>query len=366
MTHQSAPKPIELLKPGTHTDSSGRAFSFTAEDLAALAEGYDPKVFDAPVVVGHPKAADPAYGWIEKLEVRDDGTLLAWPGRVAPEFAEAVKLGHYRKVSGSFYPPAHAGNPKPGGYYLRHVGFLGAAAPAVKGLAPVELAGDEAGCVTIEFAAFDDAWTLGNIGRLFRGLREFLIDKFSPEDADRVLSQYDIDDIARSADRQELKAHQEPEATPTPAFAEPPIPTPTPDDPTKETDAMSTEDKERLAALEAENAKKDAQLAQFAEREAQARRDADTAFIDGLVTDGCLAPGRRDDVLSFMESLGADQTVDFSEQRKLTPRDFFRDLLAKGGRVIDLAEHSAGDGGQAAPKSKSLAEMQAEHYAKGK
>jgi len=366
MTQKPAPKPIELLKPGTHTDSAGRRFTFTPEDLAALAEGYDPQTFDAPIVVGHPKQADPAYGWIGKLEVGGDGTLLAYPERVAPAFAEAVRDGHYKKVSGSFYPPDHSGNPKPGQYYLRHVGFLGAAAPAVKGLAPVELADDEAGCVTIEFASFDDAWTLGNIARLFRGLREFLIDKFTAEDADRVLSQYDIDDIARSADRQELKAAgQEIEATPAPAFAEPATPTPNPADPTKETDAMSTEEKERLAALEDENRRKDAQLAQFAEREAQARRDADKTFVNGLVAAGQLAPGMKDDVLSFMESLGAEETVDFSEERKLTPRAFFRELLAKGGTVIDLAEHSAGAGGQPAPKSKSLAELQAEHFAKG-
>ena len=56
----------------------------------------------------------------------------------------------------------------PGKWYLRHVGFLGAAAPAVKGLKPVEFADDGGGVVfaDLEFAEGLSPWTLDGIGRL--------------------------------------------------------------------------------------------------------------------------------------------------------------------------------------------------------
>jgi len=45
-----------------------------------------------------------------------------------------VNKGRYKKISASFYSPNYPFNPAPGSYYLKHVGFLGAVPPAVKGL----------------------------------------------------------------------------------------------------------------------------------------------------------------------------------------------------------------------------------------
>lgn len=128
---------IEIFKPGSHTTNSGASVSFSASDLQQTAAIYDPGTHDAPVVVGHPKDNAPAYGWVKGL--RFDGQVLkAELSKVDPEFAEIVKAGRYRKVSASFYAPDNPQNPKPGSYYLRHVGFLGAHPPAVKGLKEVE------------------------------------------------------------------------------------------------------------------------------------------------------------------------------------------------------------------------------------
>ena len=49
---------------------------------------------------------------------------------------------HFKKRSASFYPPGHPANPTPDRPYLRHVGFLGAQPPAVKGLADFADAGE--------------------------------------------------------------------------------------------------------------------------------------------------------------------------------------------------------------------------------
>lgn len=145
---------IELLKTGVHTASSGQRVTFSEQDLARCAASYSPDLFDAPLVVGHPTMAAPAYGWVEKLSFAD-GTLRAAPRQVDPAFAEIVKAGRFKKVSASLFSPNAPGNPRPGTYYLRHVGFLGAAAPAIKGLKPVQFADDGDGILSFNDEAAD-------------------------------------------------------------------------------------------------------------------------------------------------------------------------------------------------------------------
>lgn len=124
---------IHCFRAGTHTTSQGRTQTFSQADVAKIAASYDPSQHEAPIVVGHPKTNAPAYGWVERLEARPDG-LHAIPRQVNAEFAELVKKGAYKKVSVAFYNENDRSNPTPGMWYLRHVGFLGAEPPAVKGL----------------------------------------------------------------------------------------------------------------------------------------------------------------------------------------------------------------------------------------
>jgi len=131
-----------IFKAGTHRTMDGRPLAFSEADLAAIAAAYDPTAHEAPVVIGHPKTDDPAMGWVSGL--RQVGTLLQAEFRqLDPAFAEAVGAGRYRHVSAAFYAPDSPRNPKPGGYYLRHVGVLGAMPPAVKGLGPLAFAEDD-------------------------------------------------------------------------------------------------------------------------------------------------------------------------------------------------------------------------------
>ncbi|PTM95067.1 hypothetical protein C7449_104130 [Mycoplana dimorpha] len=131
------------FRAGRHTSSSGQTLTFTERDLDAIAASYDPRTHEAPIVVGHPKTDAPAYGWIERVIAKSDG-LHAIPRQVNAEFSELVQQGAYKKVSAAFYPANAANNPKPGAPYLRHVGFLGAEPPAVKGLSAVQFSEGEA------------------------------------------------------------------------------------------------------------------------------------------------------------------------------------------------------------------------------
>lgn len=142
---------IRIFRPGTFTDIHGQTVTFGRPELEQIVATYDAAADPAPMVIGHPQHDNPAYGWIGKLEL-DGDVIVARPDDIEPAFGEAVRAGRFRKVSASFYPPRHPANPKPDGWYLKHVGFLGAAAPAVKGLGTVAFSeADEAAAFTLPF-----------------------------------------------------------------------------------------------------------------------------------------------------------------------------------------------------------------------
>lgn len=143
---------IHIFKAGKHASTSGQQFAFSESDLAATAAAYDPALHEAPLVVGHPQLDGPAYGWTKSLGLTADG-LFAQPHEVQPAFSELVAAKAYKKISAKFYAPEDPANPVPGVYYLRHIGFLGAQPPAIKGLKPIEFASEAGGIeFEIEFA----------------------------------------------------------------------------------------------------------------------------------------------------------------------------------------------------------------------
>lgn len=111
------PATISILRQGNFTALGGEAVGFSQRDLAELVSSYDPHSDPAPVVIGHPKTDDPAWGWVSGLKM-DAGSVNATIDRLAPAFVEAVREGRYRKVSVSLFPPKAAANPKPGKWYL--------------------------------------------------------------------------------------------------------------------------------------------------------------------------------------------------------------------------------------------------------
>lgn len=148
---EQTPPTIRIARPGTFTSNEGVAVSFNEAMLAATVAAYDRTSDPAPLVIGHPQLDHPAYGWVDRLDVQD-GELVAIPADIEPSFAEAVRAKRYAKVSARFYTPDHPANPKPGVWYLKHVGFLGAHAPGIKGLGTVQFSeGDDQGVATIDY-----------------------------------------------------------------------------------------------------------------------------------------------------------------------------------------------------------------------
>lgn len=306
------PNPIQIFKPGTHTAMSGTALSFSESDLAACAAAYDPAKHEAPITVGHPKHDLPAYGWIKSLAFADG--LEALPHQVDPAFAELQSAGRFKKVSASFYTPDSPQNPVPGVYYLRHVGFLGAQPPAVKGLRTPEFAEAEEGVV--EFADWGD---LQNAS-LWRGLRDWIIAKFGLDEADKVIPGYSVSSL-------EADAQQETDPAPLPAFTEP----------QPKGDEMSAEEKARLAALEAENATLKAESVQ----RANAARHADhAAFSEGLIKAGKLLPTQNDVCIATLDFMAGQETVvEFGEGEAKKPLvDGFKEFLRALPKQVEFGE----------------------------
>jgi len=314
-------KPFDIFRAGTHVPMVGAAIAFAESDLARIAAAYDPSVSQAPIVVGHPAIDAPAYGWVSGLEV-DGDRLRASPEQVDPAFADLVRAGRFKKVSASFYRPGQVNNPKPEGYYLRHVGFLGATPPAVKGLRPVEFAEDE-DCLTVEFGDWAAASGVRIAARLFRSLREWIIGSDGQDVADRVLPDWDVQSLA------DLPAEIDPppsvpDAPGAPAYADPP---------TREdldvTNPIDLEARER--ALQERQAALDARDAAFAAAERDRRADEDATMLDALTAAGRLPKTVRPiaDAL-FAEVRSLATTVDFADGDsvvKATPRDLLVRLL---------------------------------------
>lgn len=318
-------KSIQIFKPGKHTAMSGVTLEFTESILKASAEAYDPSVFRAPLVVGHPQTDSAAYGWVDKLEYAD-AIVNASTADVNAEFAELVNKKTYPKVSASWYTPDSPSNPVPGVYYLKHVGFLGGAAPAIKGLADASFAANEDGVV--EFTDWDQMTIAG----IFRRLREYIIGKDGVEAADKTLPSYEIESLQINA------ALEEDEPTTT-QFSET----------NNLGDEMSAEDKARLAMLETENATLKTENASFAEREKTQTlaitKAANVSFAEGLIQSGKLLPANKEATIALLDSLSAATTaVEFGEgdaKATKTPLDIYKSQLESSPVLVNFGESAA-------------------------
>jgi hypothetical protein len=137
---------IEIFSAGQHTDDQGRIHTISPTFLQQVVTNFNASIHESPAVIGHPKDNSPAYGWVSDLRV-SDGKLEVKLKDVDPDFEKLVRDGRYKKRSASFYVDKSSVGSAP---YLRHVGFLGAAPPAVKGLRDIQFT--EGDALTFEFS----------------------------------------------------------------------------------------------------------------------------------------------------------------------------------------------------------------------
>lgn len=316
-------KKIHIFKTGTHTDSNGVSVSFTETDLQNSINAYNPAIHQAPIVIGHPKTDAPAFGWVKSLTA-DNGNLYAVPEQIQHDFGEQVKQGLYKKVSASFYPPNSPTNPVKGVYYLRHIGFLGAEPPAIKGLEPIEFnENDKAVELTFDFSespsdtADTPEKTLFN--KVVSALGSLLFNEQPPSEPATPPNP----NPNPTSTPQKENAMTTPNPTPpinqapAPAQATPPA-TPDPRD--------------------AEIANLKAQIAQKEQAEAQAKIKADeqanSDFAETLVTGGKLVPANKEMVVAVLNAIDTANRatpLNFGEGNHSKPlADVFKESLTQG------------------------------------
>jgi hypothetical protein len=346
-------KKLHIFKAGKQCTKDGVEIEFTEADLAASAAAYDPAKHEAPLVVGHPQSNLPAYGWVQS-STAVGGDLFVAPSQVDASFAEAVRKGQFKKISASFYSPDSPVNPVPGVWYLRHVGFLGAQPPAVKGLRPVEFGEAEEGVVEFAEIAYETSWGFRAIARLLRSIKNQLIEDKGAETADKLLPEYDIEEVSRAAEAKVAAVEG------NPSFAESEEEMKDLEAKKKELEEKAAEFSERETSLEArEKALKDKE-----EAVAKTKIQSEAAdFAEGLVKAGKVLPKDKAGLVAYLS--GETSHVDFAEEGKTEPGDkeaWLKRFLANLPPAVDYSERSGGGGptGKPALTAAQLAEKAVE------
>jgi hypothetical protein len=347
------PLSIEIFKAGRHVPMAGRPIEFGEREIEEIVGSYDPALHEAPVVIGHPTHNGPAYGWVKGLARSAAGSVEARVDQLEPNFTELVRAGRYKKISISLYRPDSPQNPTPGRWYLRHVGFLGASPPAVKGLAQVELAEDEAGVV--ELAELDASSFLGALRRLLAehiGEDEVAAalgtssvpaeeEEFAELDAKALLG------ALRKVLAEHIGEDEVAAALGTPAQAEPET-EPTPAD---------MAERKRLGELRRRERELEA-------REAAARRREHEVFLDGLIRDGRPLPCKRELLVGFLELLERPAaTVSFGEGERRSAAVLFREeVLARLPKRVVFGEVGGPGSGSPGPGNAEAIAQRAAAY----
>lgn len=345
---------IPIFRGGEQVDSEGRVHDGDALIDKALAN-FNAARHEPPVCIGHPKDDAPAYGWVKELKKGADkmgNLLLAKFGQLEPTFAALVKDGRFKKRSAAFYPDGT----------LRHVAFLGAMPPAVKGLSDVAFSVGEA--ASFEFS---ESFAWDAIADVFRKMREWLIEKYDQDTADRIVPDWKIDDIRSAAnppaDEPLQGSYKEKEDKKNMNFKEKmktflgsigfdvsKIPDEAiPGEPANKSQQFSEADIEKIK-LEAEKKGRDAACAEFAEQQKQARRAAlkteIAAFCEALIKAGKITPatvafGLPEILFSLAES---DDQIEFGEKKeKATAFDRIKALLESATPLIQFNEVATRD-----------------------
>lgn len=298
------PDGIEIFRAGTRRADNGRDYTITTADLAAAAAAYDPARHEAPLVVGHPEHNLPAYGWVAGLQVVGDA-LVASHRQVEPAFAEMVAAGRFKKRSAAFYAPTDPSNPAPGTWYLRHVGYLGAQPPAVKGLKD------------IQFAQAADAVCFS--------------DPVSNPQEQSTMTQKTAEQLQAELDAANRRA--------------------------AEAEAQARQEKTRADQAES-------QVANFGEQTRQQRHAANVAFCEAQVKAGRLLPKDQARAVAVLNTLAASEPVEFTEggrADKVSPLEWVKALIEGAKPKVQFGEHAPGNAGdvvdRGAARGKSDAEI---------
>jgi len=158
---------IEVFHPGDY----GPKGKFQAQDLDQMVANFKAGIWTPPFVIGHPQTDAPAHGWVGAMRIGERGALEVKGKQVSAQLEALVKDGRFPNRSVAIYL-----DPKGTGPVVRHVGFLGAVPPEVKGLTPIQFSDGE--FIAIEFNEEDDVDPKELKKTVGESVREFFAELF--------------------------------------------------------------------------------------------------------------------------------------------------------------------------------------------
>ncbi len=201
---------MPILRTGNFTDKNGQLVNINTEKLDEIIENSDLSK-EPQFVIEHPRMDSIGFGTISKLK-RVGDFLLALPKEVNGKFKIAVNAGKL---------PGRSVTLDKKNYALKNISFLPPEiAPAVSGLGTYNFSKaddktEEDNLISlsqlfeeeeshfantendeVEFAQFTiSSYPFRTIQTLFRNTKNFLIDKFSLEEADNILPEYELNGL---------------------------------------------------------------------------------------------------------------------------------------------------------------------------
>ena len=352
---------IHFFRPGKHIANNGTEIVITAEQLKKSAEIYNAKLHEAPITIGHPVDNAPAYGWISGLEFNeDDGNIYAVPSNVNSDFEGMVKNRSFPKVSASWYMPDAPTNPSPGNYYLRHLAFLGAAPPAIKGLKEIQFSDTETGI--IDFGGIglvdDFVYVTTDIALFLDDFRDWILETSGAELADKLVPKWKIQNMRAAAPRMQANidalidaevqrrvpnsmvdfsedsnsmtanANTKPDVTDIAAQQK------------AIADQQAAIDKQR-ADMKAERERQDKEYVEFKEQQRAKTRAALKGQVDELVKSGRVLAAKGPQLLAVLESFPDNATLEFGEgdsAKKVSPKDWILDFIKEQPVQVEFQE----------------------------
>ena len=304
-----------VFRTGTHTDRSGRTRTFTGPDLDAIAADYE--AASASCVINHEQLYSPfSYAQIAAVERQGDLLMARCDAEsIEPQFAALVDAGRLHNRSVQLVRRAE------GGLRLGHVAFLGAEPPAVEGLPPLPFSAEALTYST------DEAWEryrdAQGLARLWSALRSLARRTLSADEADAIVSDFEVDAANQDAGAAREAATRQ------------------------EENAVTTYSQQQLDdAIVAERQRLELQYS-------ASRREADRGRIDARITAlidaGRLVPAQTAGLTEFALGLDAGETLEFSREGqpgkvKTSPREYLFGLLGALPQQIAPNTERAGAG----------------------
>jgi len=192
-------KKIVALKKGTFTSKNGKTVVIDdkkLDDIVAATHNLEEE--DFAITIGHPTGSAPAWGWINKKNVKREGdtlVLFAEEERLDKRFLKWLKEKLYKKVSLAFREDNS----------IHHLAFLGAMPPAVKGMPVTEFSGMEditeieLSEADIELAEFElSKWWIKILQSAIRNIKNFVIEQKNAEEANKIIPEHVIEELGNS------------------------------------------------------------------------------------------------------------------------------------------------------------------------